>query len=232
MNNLLNINYVEKITTLLKEIFKLKKYKAMNKVLAVFTFIIMLPTFASTLSVAAVLYIFSYLFRLAAIPSDYLKSLLNNEGKEVYPSTQFILYFISWPVIFTYYVLISGLLVIITIFYTILNIDGYICSLGGFKFHLYANQIEDISIEVKGQYNIVLPLVLIIITAIVSLVLPTLHGAITYVILYYNYLEHTFTLFFYGTYLKISGLFIPLYTLLFLCPNPRLKDIEKQEINE
>ena len=77
----------------MKEAFKMRKYKAMPKALAVFVAILMAPIMITAILLSAALIVLTFMFKVVQTPIHYLKGILNSEGKEVHPATQFIIYF-------------------------------------------------------------------------------------------------------------------------------------------
>lgn len=221
--NLLSTDYLSKVTSLLREAFKFKKYEAMHPFLAVITGITMIPFVAISLILSAFLIIDCFLFKIAKLPIDFLHNLVNQEGKEVKHATQFIIYFISWPLIFVLYALISFMLLWISIAYAIVSCIIYIWTLGGFKFHLYANEADDISIEVNGRYN-ALAIVYVCVQAAILLFIPIIHGTVLYADLYYNYMEQYFSSDFaaaYNIYYRLGVAFAFFYSLIGFAPRPK-----------
>ena len=225
--NFFEIDFLTRMATLLKEAFKFKKYKAMHPVWAVFTGIFMLPIVLASFGVIAVLSVLGFVFSFVSYPVKYMHDILNKEGKEVKHATQAILYFISWPWIFLSYALVAVLLFVLIPIYAVLAILTYIWTLGGFKFHLFVNYTDDISIEVKGRY-VFLPIVYVGVGALVTFFIPLVHGFIHYAELYSLYLEKYFTLTFFGgiypSYIGIHIAFTVLYALIGFARHPREKD--------
>ena len=151
--NLFKIDFLEKLKTLLKEAFKFKKYKAMPPAVAVFVGITFIPFVISSLMLAGTFAVLAFIFKIISYPFEFLRGLTNNEGREVKHATQFIIYFISWPLIFFGYVMISFILVAIAVIYALLTINTYIWSLGGFKFHVLITKAENIEITVNREYE-------------------------------------------------------------------------------
>jgi len=229
--NFFKIDFLAKMSALLKEAFKFKKYKAMNPILAVFTGILMLPIVVASFAVTAALAVLGFVFALVAYPVKYLHEIVNGEGKEVKHATQAIIYLISWPLVFGIYAVISFILVLLVPTYALFAFLLYVWSLGGFKFHLFANYTDDISIEVEGRYKI-LPAVYVGIGALVTFLIPLIHGIIHYADLYDQYLERMFGQTFFGgiypIYIWIHVTFTVLYTLIGFARFPR----KKPEIKE
>lgn len=199
--NLFQIDFLGKMAALLKEAFKFKKYRAMHPALAVFTGIFMLPMVAVSFVVTALLTVLCFAFAVLSSPVKYLHGIVNNEGKEVKHATQTAIYLISWPVVFALYLVMSALLVAILPVYALLSIILYAWTLGGFKFHLFPNEADDISIEVTKRY-FVLPLIFVILSALVAIGC-IVNGSVVFAKLWMKYLEKWFPLVFFGP----NGLF-------------------------
>lgn len=169
--NYFEIDYLKRLTLLLKEAFKFKKYKAMSPFLAVLCGILMLPFVAISFSLVAFFAVLAFFFTIIIAPIKFLHLIVNTEGKEIKHATQAIVYLISWPLVFLLYALMSFLLFLLLPTYALLSFFTYVWSFGGFKFHLFITKNEDISIDVKGRYN-ALPVVFILVAVIVLILLP------------------------------------------------------------
>ena len=222
--SLYEMDFLKKMVVLLKEAFKFKKYKAMHPALAVFTGILMLPFVVASFAVTAVLALLSFMFAVLSAPAKYLYDIMHGEGQGVKHATQVVVYLISWPVVFFLYALMSILLLFILPVYAWLAVLTYVWTLGGFKFHLFMNKVDDISIEVQGRYTTPLPLIFICIGALIAVILPAAHGVITYVDLYKNYMERLFPLVFvsiYAAYLAVHSVFAFFYSIIGFAPRPK-----------
>ncbi len=221
--NLFSVDYLDKSVRLFKEAFRFKKYKAMDPFSAVITGLIMIPFVLYSFLLFASLVLNSFLFKTVRLPIDFLHTLVSDEGKQTRHATQFIIYLISWPVVFLLYFLVSFMVLWISVIYALTSCITYIWSLGGFKFHLYANEAEDISIEVNGKYS-VLPLIFVLIQIALLIIVPIIHGVVLFLDLYYNYMEAYFIAEFvasYSLYYDISVLFSLLYSLIAFAPRPK-----------
>ena len=186
-----SVNFMQRTTAVLTEAQKLKKYKAMPLALAIIVGIFMLPIAIAAAACAAVLYVLGYLFSVVSLPVQRLHKLLHDEGQGVQHATQFILYFLSWTFVFSAYALLSFFLIVLTVLYSVFSILTYICTLGGFKFHVFPAD-EDISIEVDEKYAIAIPVIYISCMAALLIIVPLIKTFT--LILEYNYLEPTFAL--------------------------------------
>ena len=232
--SLYEINFLKKMEILLKEAFKFKKYKAMAPALAVFTGILMIPLVLASFAVTAMLAGLCFMVTVLSSPAKYLHDLVHGEGQSVKHATQTVVYLISWPLVFFLYVLMSFLLLLILPTYALLSILLYVWSLGGFKFHLFMNQVDDISIEVRGRY-LALPIVFIIIGYLLVFVVPAVHGSILFADLYSKYMEKLFFVRFigiYAIYLSIHNSFAFLYSLLGFARRPKEKKALETKIAE
>ena len=230
--NFFEIDFLGKMAALLKEAFKFKKYKAMHPVLAVFTGILMLPIVIASFAVTAVLAGLGFLFSFIAYPVRYLHEIVHDEGQTIKHATQAVIYFISWPFIFLLYAIISFILVLLVPTYALFAFLLYVWSLGGFKFHLFANYTEDISITVEGRYKL-LPPIYVTVGALLVFLIPLIHGIIHYIDLYDQYLERIFFPSFFGgiypVYVWLHVAFTVLYTLIGFVRHPKKKDVVEAE---
>lgn len=167
-------DYMKGTSSLLKEAFKLKKYKAMPSALAVLTAIFMSPWILGTFFLAVANYVLGFFFKTMTAPIDYLHSLANKEGKEVKHATQFIIYCISWPLIFFLYASVAATVFLLTITYALLSCFCYIASLGGFRFHLFLSDVEVFGSELRlnGKYKTWKPLWFVLLSITILGLLP------------------------------------------------------------
>ena len=123
--------------------------------------------------------------------------------------------------------MLSFLLIVLTVMYSLFSILCYIWTLGGFKFHLFASE-EDIAIEVEGKYNILVPVVYVSVAAALLLILPLFQTISTVA----DYPKVTSEFFFQIYELRIAAgrglrmLFAAVYSLIIFAPNPK-KEIEE-----
>lgn len=222
-----SVNFMDKTSAIIKEALLLKKFKAMPLALAIAVGVFMLPLILISAVLAIFLYIFGYLFSIISLPIDRLYKILHDEGQSVQHATQFIIYFLSWTFIFSAYAMLSFLLIVLTVMYSLFSIICYIWTLGGFKFHLFADQ-EDISIAVEGKYNILIPAIFVSVAAALLLILPLIQ-TVSFVI---DYPRITSEMFFKVFEMKIAAgrglriLFAAIYSIAAFAPNPK-KEIEE-----
>ena len=222
-----SVNFMSRASAVLCEAFKLKKYKAMPLVLAIIVGIFMLPIAIAGLVCAGVLYVSGYLFSVVSLPIQRLHKLLRDEGQGVHSATQFIIYFLSWSFVFSCYAMLSLFLISLTVLYTVFSILTYIWTLGGFKFHAFASD-EDISIEVDGKYNILIPVIFIAVMAVLLIVLPAINAVSTIIDYEIKFTFDVFKDLFKEEAASLRAwrlLFSALYAAFAFAPNP--KKIEK-----
>ena len=228
--NLFKINYLNKIAVLFREAFKFKKYKAMNAVLAVFSGILVIPFVILSFFVAGYLFLLAFPFEILSSLVKSLHIILNDEGKNVKHATQFIIYWISWPVVFSLYITICTLLTMIIPTYALLSFLVYIWSFGGIKPHLFACEEDDISVEITGRYK-ALPIIFVVLGYTLNFLLPVIHGIIYYFRLYFEYNEEIFKSMFaqliYPRYFNLSLLFVFIFALI-MSFYPRRKNEENK----
>lgn len=144
-------DYLQKTKELAKEAFKLKKYKVKNKFVAILIAILFTPFISYSLSLLVALAIGCFFFKIIKSPIEYLHSLVKKEGSEVQHATQAVIYLVSWPLVIFLYALNALLLVILNAGYAMLSIFAFIATLGGFKYHVFISDADDISIEVPER---------------------------------------------------------------------------------
>lgn len=218
------INYMSRVSAVLKEALLLKKYKAMHPGFAIPVGILMIPMAIASIICALFLYVMGYLFSISSLPVQSLHKLVKDEGKSVQHGTQVVVYLLSWGFVFTSYVALSFFMVWLTVLYSLFSIFTYTWSLGGIKFHLFSKE-EDISVEVGGRYNFLIPVIFIAVMGVLVIVFPLI-GAISSAVRYgSNYV--TFSLFvrFFINRMMGTGfirfLFSIAYTAIVFAPRPR-----------
>ena len=145
---------------LAKEIVSLKRYKKMHLALAIVTGGVLFPFFVCFFVGIGLLFVLSILFSIIQAPLTYIHNVLREEGEKVKHATQFIIYFISWPVVFVLYCFYASLTLLIHILYILSTALGYVVSLGAIRFHIDPEE-ENIAKEVEkeDQYPLLIPLI-------------------------------------------------------------------------
>ena len=219
-------NFMQRATAVLTEAQQLKKYKAMPLWLAIPVGIFMLPIAIAAAVCAAIVYVLGYLFTVVSMPAQRLHKFLHDEGQSVQHATQVIVYLLSWSFVFTAYALLSFFLVMLTVVYSLFSILSYICTLGGFKFHLFATD-EAISIEVEEKYAIAIPVIYISCMVALLVLVPAIKTVS--LIIEYDYIKATFQSFMklFKTQLYDTAnwrlFFSFIYSAIIFAPNPKKK---------
>lgn len=225
-----SVNFTQRVTVVLKEAAKLKKYKAMPLALAIITGVLMLPVVAVSIVLSALLYVLGYIFSIVSLPTQKLHKILHDEGQSVMHATQFIIYFLSWSFVFSAYAALTFFLVVLTVLYSVFSIFTYLWTLGGFKFHVFAKE-EDISVEVDEKYNIILPIVYIAAMGVLLFLLPLCKTIVAFAE-YGDFVKVTFDAFMdvFKAQIKATGtwrfLLSVVYSAVIFAPNPK-KRIEE-----
>ena len=223
MNNLLKIDYMECMRKLMSQAFSLKKYKAMNGALAVFTFIFMIPFLLMSLMGAGMYMCVAFFHRVITTPIRALHGLMNSEGKDVRHAPQTVIYIVSWPVIFFLYFMEAMAIPTLTVLYASTSVATYVWSLGGYKFHAFPEKVDECEIEVEGRYNI-LPIVYVAITTTIVALIPLLHMLVDYteyVSRSYGYGANNYTFAYYGIYIGLSIIFSFFYSIFGFARHPK-----------
>ena len=76
-----SINFVERVTAVLKEAIQLKKYKAMPLYFAIPTGIFLLPVALIAAGLSALIYVLGYLFSVVLLPIESLYKLLHEDRR-------------------------------------------------------------------------------------------------------------------------------------------------------
>ena len=229
--SLYEIDFLAKLVMLLKEAFKFKKYKAMHPVLAVFTGIFMIPLVLASFFATALYAVFAFAFSILSAPVKAMHGTLHIEGQSVKHGTQVVIYFITWPFISFMYALLSILLLMILPIYAFLSVVTYAWSLGGFKFHIFMDRDDDISVEVRGKYGIVIPIVFIGVSAIILTVIPWIHWE-----LHENFVSGGYGIIYpvlYDGYIAAQGVVAFLFSVIGLAPWPKnVAEMRTEEVIE
>lgn len=221
-------DYLGKLKALAKEAFTLKKYKAMKPFFAIVTALSLVPVIAASFFLLAVLSVYAFLFKVIKSPIEYLHSIAKKEGEEVKHGTQIVIYLISWPLIFFLYAFSALLLVAITAGYAILSILAYIATLGGFKYHVFINEAEDISIDTHGYKYGKSATINFILTLSLLFFVPVVHSLvlIVYLIALSSQGMAAFAVSFYPTYTYACAIYAIIYSLLVFSRGPK-ESVEK-----
>jgi hypothetical protein len=236
----LNVDFSKGMTTLFKESFKFKKYKAMHPFFAVVVGLCQIPYVLISFLVAAIICVFDFIAGVLAYPIEQVHGLIRREKNEVRGAAEAIIYFLSWPFLFFFYILLTFMTFMLNVLYVIAALSTFIWSLGGFKFHLFLARAGDIKKDVKGKYHPAVSIVFTVIIGVLFILLPIILGLITFATqtepefiqniygqpepnpLYEDFgtcLGGAF-----GLGIVICSVFSLLYTLIAYAPFPRVKE--------
>ena len=171
------MQFFENTKRLAREFLAFKKYKQLNKVLAVFVGIFMFPFFILFGVMLAWTFFSAIFFTIVEAPIKFLHNLIKDETKEHHLAFRMLIYYLSWPIIFIFYVFYALMIVDIYICYFFTQCVGYVASLGGFHFHISPlDERIDKEIDLERKHNkaaiihIVVVAVLVFVCAILALV--------------------------------------------------------------
>lgn len=128
--------FFENTKRLALEFLAFKKYKQMNTVLAVFVGIFMIPFFVAFAVQMLWTFISAIFFTIVEAPIKFLHKLVKDETENSHLAFKIVIYYLSWPIIFAFYVSYAMMLIDIFVSYVFAQAFGYVASLGGFKFHI------------------------------------------------------------------------------------------------
>ena len=236
----LNVDFSKGMTTLLKESFKFKKYKALHPFFAVVVGLCQLPYVLISFLTAAVIYVFDFIVGVLAYPFEQVHGLIRREKDEVRGAAEAVIYFLSWPFLFLFYIILTFMTFVLNVLYVVAALTTFIWSLGGFEFHLFLSRAGDIKKDVKGKYSHAVSIVFTVIIGVLFILLPIILGLITFATqnvpefvpnvyglnepnpAYKNFgvcLGEAF-----GVGIAVCSVFSLLYTLIAYAPFPRVKE--------
>lgn len=176
----LNVDFSKGMTTLLKESFKFKKYKALHPFFAVVVGLCQLPYVLISFLTAAAIYVFDFIVGVLAYPFEQVHGLIRREKDEVRGAAEAVIYFLSWPFLFLFYIILTFMTFVLNVLYVVAALTTFIWSLGGFKFHLFLSRAGDIKKDVKGKYSHAVSIVFTVIIGVLFVLLPIILGLITF----------------------------------------------------
>ena len=235
----LNVDFSKGMTTLFKESFKFKKYKALHPFFAVVVGLCQLPYVLISFLTAAAIYVFDFIVGVLAYPFEQVHGLIRREKDEVRGAAEAVIYFLSWPFLFLFYIILTFMTFVLNVLYVVAALTTFIWSLGGFKFHLFLSRAGDIKKDVKGKYSHAVSIVFTVIIGVLFILLPIILGLITFATQtasefypnttiidpnsgYKNFgvcLGEAF-----GVGIAVCSVFSLLYTLIAYAPFPRVKE--------
>ena len=142
------VNFFEQVKRLACSSFSFKKYKLMKAPIAALICVFLSPFMILQIALFFLLFPLAFLFNLLQAPIKFLHGILNEEGQQLRGGAQFIIYFFSWPIVFSLYIAVSVITLALYFLYAFASLLGYIWSLCAYKFHLNITE-ESIDVEPK-----------------------------------------------------------------------------------
>lgn len=169
--------FFENTKRLALEFLAFKKYKQLNKVLAVFVGLFMAPWMLVFAFMLAWTFLSAIFFTVIEAPIKFLHNLIKDETKEHHLAFRMLIYYLSWPIIFIFYVFYALMIVDIYVMYIFTQAFGYVASLGGFHFHITPLQERiDKDVDFERKHNkaalihVIVAAVLLFIGALLALI--------------------------------------------------------------
>ena len=196
--------YFDNLVCLCKNAFSNKKYLVLPKALRVLTRIFMLPAYVLFLIYIAFGFLIVVIYNIIISPNQFLHKILHDEAVTLNGAAQFILYFISWPLIFFYYVLVASLTTVLLIMYLFAMITAYIASLGAFKINIELSKQVVEKDEVYDVKKLKILSILFVIANILIITYVVFDGITLFNDLYHYYREREFINTFIETTLRFA----------------------------
>ena len=138
------------ITNTIKEFFQFKQFKRIPLALAIIAGILLSPFLIIFTSMIPIFYIFDFVIRLIAAPSDYLTKCIRNEGNS--NAVKCVVYLVGYPMVFIFKIAISFVYIEVFVLYFFFQLFGFIYGCGGIKFQPYIFDASmDCSRHLKGK---------------------------------------------------------------------------------
>ncbi len=136
---------------LIIEVFLFRNYKRMDIILAILCAICVSPFIIIFVSLLLLYGGIIILLEFFEGPLKYLHSFLKQEGQDVSPAAQFIIYFIGFPLIFTLKTVVSLFTFILFIVHLLSIVMGYYATLGGLEMNLFITN----NVDLNKKYDLV-----------------------------------------------------------------------------
>ena len=153
------MDYSLLVKGLFKEAKQLVQFKKLTTCKKVFAIIALVPLIVSTFCSYITYYVTLFLYKGIVSPLDFLHKIVRSEGQEVKHATQAVIYWISWPVIFSLYLLNSFFTILFYFNWFVLMLNTYLVTLCGVRWQPFVTDAtyEDVELESKNtdaQVNI------------------------------------------------------------------------------
>jgi hypothetical protein len=132
----MKVDFRLRFHSLVDESFSFKKYKALgSKVWAIVAFISVLPVFLVYCLLIALYALNLFFYSLVSSPVDYLDGLMKERGDGLTGAGQFVVYLVSWPLVFMLHVFMSLFSAFFYVQYFLLMVVGFVWTFGGITFY-------------------------------------------------------------------------------------------------
>ena len=136
------MDVISKMQGLINEAKKGIQFKRMNAFEKVIIILGLLPIIACTLVVMLLLYMTNFFYKIFLTPLEKLHNVIKEERNEIKHATQFWLYVVSWPLIFTMYIYKASMSFALSVQWFILMIFAYLVTLGGVKWQPFLHEAD------------------------------------------------------------------------------------------
>lgn len=131
------MDYTKNIGGLFRQVRENAQYQRFPSWVKVCMFIGLLPFLLALIFLTISYYCINFLCKLISAPADYLNCFLKQEGEGVKHLTQAILYWIAFPIIFIFKVLLSFLSTYMYVIWFLIMCITYLVTLGGVDWQPY-----------------------------------------------------------------------------------------------
>lgn len=145
------MDFIAVMKALVKEAKLLRNYKRMSKFMAVLSFLLLLPWISAFLGAIAAYYVCLAIYKLIAAPIEQIKGFLEESGKDVKHATQFLVYWIGFPLVWGCHVFLAFAAFSLHYYFFIANVTGYIATLGGITFAPFIKEQPNRELEYSKE---------------------------------------------------------------------------------
>ena len=141
------MDYHGLVKGLLKEAKRGIQFARMSTPVKILLYIGLFPLFVLAFLSVASFYVTLFFYKAFLSPVEYLHKLIKAEGKEAKHATQFAIYWLSWPFIFTLYVLQSLMAITFYFQWFFMMMYVYLATLGGVRWQPMMNDATFDTVE-------------------------------------------------------------------------------------
>ena len=192
-----------------KEILLFRQFRRMNKVCGIITLVLLCPLFIIGFIQIGVMYLLASFIELLFSPTDYLKSFVHTEGKDVRHLTQAVVYLICIPFIFFLEVVKSFMSLTFAVIFFFNSIWFQLTTLQGISFQPFA--FKQVERNYEYNYDSIALLESIFCTVLVATVLFSYDYIVLCSIYYYISIMATYNALIIFVILLISFIMYPIF---------------------